>query len=77
MVTRVDAFRAKDGKIFETEAEADGHEATLAIAAVMERERVGRGGEWCDDMFRDFMIGHAAELAPLLTKVAASGRRPR
>jgi len=70
----VQAFKTSDGRVFETMPEAERHEALAELGAVMERGRVGRGGEWDAGMFQDFLVDRAAELAPILTKLAAPSR---
>lgn len=66
----VTRYRAKDGRDFATEIEAEIHEALGELIRLVDTTGVGGGGLWSPDMFRDWMIEHAARLAPCLTVIA-------
>lgn len=71
MAELVQAARTTDGRLFDTMVEAERHEASGDLRAVMQGAGVARGGEWDADMFHRFLVEHAAELAPLMARLSA------
>jgi hypothetical protein len=66
-------FVTDDGREFDTEAAAKGHEATVALEKWADENGVGRGGGWSQDMFLGALESDAGVLAPILQAIADAG----
>lgn len=69
---RVTAYQSEDGEIHTSRAACRRADACAALRKTLYTNGAGRGGEWSDEMIviGDFLIEHAAELAPLLETIA-------
>ena len=67
---RMQAFKTCDGKLFDSEAEAARHEATIKIHEWAARREIGADGSLAWDKVAEAMIEDAAELAYLFISLA-------
>jgi hypothetical protein len=67
MAVRVNAWKAKDGRTFPTEAEADRHDADRAIDTWVDLAGIGRGGEWSGEMVAGVIRKQAKGLHAILS----------
>ena len=67
---KTQAFKTCDGKLFDNEAEAARHEATIKIQKWAERRKIGMHGGITWDEVAKIMIDDADELAYLFISLA-------
>lgn len=67
---RMQAFKTRDGKLFDSEAEAARHEANIKMREWAARRKIGADGSVAWDKVAEAMIEDAAELAYLFISLA-------
>lgn len=62
MVTKIEAWKAGDGVVFNSQVEAETHQARRTVNQILDKAGVGEGGNYSNEMITECLIEHATEL---------------
>lgn len=66
----VKAWRAKDGKLYETHEQAAYANAVVDLRELVDWCGMGSGGDWSPDMICACLLNHADKFSPILNILA-------
>ena len=75
LVRRVEGWRTTDDRLFDSDADAELHQALLDLVEWADGAGIGRGGEWTADMVAQSIFDSAGELSQQLERIELARRQ--